>query len=385
MARRVGCAPIVWIAPELRPSFTVRFGSVQRAKEFLQSWGDFSELNVKPIRMGLSGALVTKILATDRSGRHRILVSKFDVRSRIRREVSRVEHFIQGIILHAPEVRDRGYDPQSGQACVTYAFAGDVTLSQKIGSLWLQEEYDEAARLLRSVLKLLETLHWELRETLSQQQCRAKKVKNPFALDPSRIAHFNALHETRGIKLRATPGLLRRLEIRSPAGVIIGHNDLHCGNVILDEIGSPWFIDFYEAGLGYVLCDFAFLEADLLFKVLSPTADHRAAVLRHQRLLRSALAFRSTDEFLLDMLSVPTISAPKDSLWAAAQLLRAIRKDAHRMMFRESIEDYRALLLRKAVAYAERDDAEMTMTQRWLAAEAAKILEGTWNNQRARI
>ncbi len=50
------------------------------------------------------------------------------------------------------------------------------------------------------------------------------------------------------------------------------HGDLNGKNILVDEDGHPWLIDFFRTGYGHILRDFVELEADIKFNYLA-TSD----------------------------------------------------------------------------------------------------------------
>jgi len=48
----------------------------------------------------------------------------------------------------------------------------------------------------------------------------------------------------------------------------ITHGDLNGKNILVDENGHPWLIDFFRTGPEHVLRDFVELEADIKFNYL---------------------------------------------------------------------------------------------------------------------
>lgn len=58
----------------------------------------------------------------------------------------------------------------------------------------------------------------------------------------------------------------RKFPIRSY--LCITHGDLNGKNILVDENGYPWVIDFFRTGWGHVLRDFVELEADIKFNCL---------------------------------------------------------------------------------------------------------------------
>jgi nucleoside 2-deoxyribosyltransferase len=55
----------------------------------------------------------------------------------------------------------------------------------------------------------------------------------------------------------------------------ITHGDLHSGNVVVDKDGGAWLIDFYKTGVGHALRDFAEMESDIKFTLMSGNMNAR--------------------------------------------------------------------------------------------------------------
>jgi thiamine kinase-like enzyme len=53
--------------------------------------------------------------------------------------------------------------------------------------------------------------------------------------------------------------------VLSPTPGCLTHGDLHGGNIVIDQSGRPYFIDFQNAGLAPRLIDFAALQATVRF------------------------------------------------------------------------------------------------------------------------
>ena len=49
------------------------------------------------------------------------------------------------------------------------------------------------------------------------------------------------------------------------------HGDLHSQNILLDDNGQAWLIDFYRTGAGHILRDLIELETDIKFNLLDTT------------------------------------------------------------------------------------------------------------------
>jgi nucleoside 2-deoxyribosyltransferase len=55
----------------------------------------------------------------------------------------------------------------------------------------------------------------------------------------------------------------------------ITHGDLHSGNVVVNKDGGTWLIDFYKTGVGHALRDFAEMESDIKFTLMSGNMNAR--------------------------------------------------------------------------------------------------------------
>lgn len=69
------------------------------------------------------------------------------------------------------------------------------------------------------------------------------------------------------------------------------HGDLHASNVIVNQDGHTWLIDFYKTGVGHVLRDFAELESDIKFTLF----NSKSLSARYQ-LEKALLAPKSLEE-----------------------------------------------------------------------------------------
>jgi hypothetical protein len=55
-----------------------------------------------------------------------------------------------------------------------------------------------------------------------------------------------------------------------PVSQCITHGDLHAGNILMDERGECWLIDFYRTHPSHILRDVVKLEVDIKFNLLDP-------------------------------------------------------------------------------------------------------------------
>lgn len=120
----------------------------------------------------------------------------------------------------------------------------------------------------------------------------------------------------------------REFPIRSY--LCITHGDLNGKNILVDENGHPWLIDFFRTGRGHVLRDFVELEADIKFNYLQ-TSDLEA-LYEFESSLTSLKKFDDLYEF--------ENKKNIDELAKAFNIIRELRTLAHSVV--EPSNDMRA-------------------------------------------
>jgi nicotinamidase-related amidase len=256
------------------------------------------EVRLVPIGGGYSGSRVFGCRPVDRMGRREIpFVVKIDRHDRIARERVAVESVENLLGANAPRLAD--YVDLETRGAIKYHFAtmyaGQVRTLQRAVR---EASGPEAVRALfdRVIERLLRRLYQS--PVLDRLSLFEYYSYQPRYAD-STLQRIAALAEVAGDRVRV-PGL--EGDLRSPSAFYehlfeketgeaeevpcaVVHGDLNLANVLLDDAGNTWLIDYYWTRMGHALDDVAKLENDLKF-LMVPLEDDvgfaRAAALeRH--------------------------------------------------------------------------------------------------------
>jgi nicotinamidase-related amidase len=241
-----------------------------------------------PIGGGYSGSRVFGSFPVDRLGRHEIpFVTKIDRHDRIARERVAVEGVENLLGANAPRLAE--YVDLETRGAIKYHFAtmqaGQVRTLQRAfreadGPGAARGLFDRVCdRLLRRLYQSPGLDRLDLFEYYGYQARYAE----------STLARVAEIGEARGETVRVEgieallphPGRFYRLlhgrgrrEAEEVACCVV-HGDLNLANVLLDEAGNTWLIDYYWTRLGHALDDVAKLENDLKF-IMVPLEDDGA-------------------------------------------------------------------------------------------------------------
>lgn len=101
----------------------------------------------------------------------------------------------------------------------------------------------------------------------------------------------------------------------------ITHGDLHAGNILMNDNGDCWLIDFYRTYESHILRDFVVLETDIKFRLqdqLAPDAFYDL----EQLLLR----FERPANILIALQDLPRTARK------AAEVIAGLRSEAWRLL-----------------------------------------------------
>ena len=237
---------------------------------------------------GYSGSRVFGSTSVDRLGRREIpFVVKIDRHDRIARERVAVEGVENLLGANAPRLAE--YVDLETRGAIKYHFAsmqaGQVRTLQRA---FREAEGREAVRAVfdRVIDRLLRRLYQS--PVLDRLDLFAYYSFEPRYAQ-STLARVAELAETRANLVRIASldeplphpkrfyKLLHERDRREPEEVAcsVVHGDLNLANVLLDDAGNTWLIDYYWTRMGHALDDLAKLENDLKF-IMVPLADDGA-------------------------------------------------------------------------------------------------------------
>lgn len=259
----------------------------QRLVEHL--FRDCREVRLEPLAGGFSGSRVFRSAAVDRQGLEQVpFVLKVDSHERIARERVGVESVESLLGAASPRLVD--YVDLETRGAIKYQFAtmhgGGVRTLQK--ALRAAATPAEVRALFGNVAaRVLARLHQRpQREEL--QLFRYYGFRPEYA--QSTLRRVSALAEReQGDRLwvaglpEALPhpalvyGNLERFLAEEPCESAVAwiHGDLNLANLLLDDGGNVWLIDYFWTRVGHALQDLAKLENDLKF-ILLPLPDDGA-------------------------------------------------------------------------------------------------------------
>jgi nicotinamidase-related amidase len=241
-----------------------------------------------PIGGGYSGSRVFGSFPVDRMGRREIpFVTKLDRHDRIARERVAVEGVENLLGANAPRLAD--YVDLETRGAIKYHFAtmhaGQVRTLQRA---FREAKGPAEARALveRVIDRLLRRLYQS--PAIDRLDLFAYyRYERRYA--EATLARVAELGEERGDHVRVE-GLAeplphpRRFYARlhenakrrdEEVACAVVHGDLNLANVLLDDAGNTWLIDYFWTRIGHVLDDIAKLENDLKF-IMLPLADDQA-------------------------------------------------------------------------------------------------------------
>lgn len=248
-------------------------------------------VRLKSLSGGFSGAKVFRTESVDQEGRREVpFVFKSDTLEKIAKERAAVERVENVLGTSAPAMAD--FADLSTRGAIKYFYASmhhspvetlqaklrRAGTPQAVEALFDQLWDDILVRLSQSPVRdrLQLFLHYQFRPEYARHTTDRADALGRVALglpDPRRF-------------YERVPELLKADPEDAPVAWV--HGDLNFANVLMDDAGNSWLIDYFHTGAAHALKDCAKLENDLKF-ILLPVPDE-AALKR----------MREYEEFLLE-------------------------------------------------------------------------------------
>lgn len=208
-----------------------------------------SQPRLEPVTGGMSGAAVFRVVRGARPPRY-LKVALNDAAAALLDEIARTGWLAKRGI---PVPRILRIEDQSDRVAVlTEAMAGVPADTSPL----------PVARLIEALAKSLAALHalppgdCPFDESLAIRLSRAAEAVSAGEIDPDEF-------DPRNRKI-APEALLRRLTASKPdEDIVVVHGDATLSNIMIDESGTPGFLDCGHAGRGDRYIDLAVLSADI--------------------------------------------------------------------------------------------------------------------------
>ncbi len=276
------------LAPRIAAPPGVRLeGEERQLVEYL--FRDCREVTLDPLGGGFSGSRVFRSTSVDQGGRTQIpFVVKIDTHAKVARERVAVESVENMLGAAAPRMAEQVDLATLG--AIKYQFAtmhaGTVTtLKQR-----LAEAPDAGAAhalIDRLIVRVLDRLyqqpslervqlfeHYSYRpEYVAGILERVSSLSTAMGQGRLQITGLAETFAHPAAFYRLLPELLCEEPLEVPCAMV--HGDLNLANVLIDDSGNTWLIDYFWTRVAHALMDIAKLENDVKFLML-PLADDAA-------------------------------------------------------------------------------------------------------------
>ncbi|TAH49010.1 MAG: hypothetical protein EYC68_17900 [Chloroflexota bacterium] len=244
---------------------------------------DASELVLRELNQGFSGAVVLEVRPMLGDLLAKPLVVKVSRRDKIQTEVRNYERYVKPLLMtDATSHMDRGpaYSQHLGGIAYTSAFI-ESDAARDLDHFWREHSAAECIHALEQLFRTLAPW-FDTRSRKRPRNVRELYVK-AFDLEKDTTRLPNAIRATHPdwdwdaprlwfdppSRLLPNPLLwFQQGDARATAAESITHGDLHTRNVMMNPRGQAWLIDFYRTGPSHLLRDLVILETDLKFRCL---------------------------------------------------------------------------------------------------------------------
>lgn len=230
---------------------------------------------------GFSGDRVLRAMVETKTWRENSCLLKLGPKYRIALEREKMETYVLGKLHpgHHPQILGYAHGLRHAGLRLSWATDDDappVSLRRLAADEETPIETLQAivSDLFRNVLKGWHRKNAGLKSVLLFERIRKDLVPKLEAIVPPPAGDAPIFLPIIKAEFMHPAETLRRLEAargkkKTPAFFGLHHGDLNTRNVLLDDRGGIRLIDFYKSGPGFVLLDFARLEADLRFECLN--------------------------------------------------------------------------------------------------------------------
>lgn len=356
------------------------------------------QVKVRALTPGVSGAVV--FLASPQSSHDGRRVSEVDGVLKVGQaqlladEVQRYGMWVAPLLSHPSHFPPLGAPYGLEQASLDhpehlralhYRHVGHTTLGERLRSLLRTGDVQRANALLDALFHVLRPWQ-ETAEPIGTKALTADGVYsfggNPFKEFEQTCAKLNAGISEEGDLIPAGFGRVRDIWGRNALGSerflqSIVHGDLHIDNVIVGPDDTLTLIDFGATGEGHFLRDISTLEAHLVLRAMSPSADTVDDVQRAYLAELGPLYSRGSD-FLSP---IPAQSTPLQAI------VSRLRRYAFYSLMRANadyVPQYFLGVLRHAIRVCTRNET-FSDAQRWLAARVATAIRDSLKLDKRRL
>jgi len=303
-----------------------------------QVWDLFGKLFVKAKRAylsklnpGLTGTAVVRAQPTWEHGLGPSYVAKVGPREKIERESKNYETFVSQYLPHGTVTRVNATCTRHiGAILYTFAAGGQEEPLDEFDKFYECNQSDAIVASLRNLFQNTCRYWYDRRErafeNLPQLYYEAFQLEQEKLVGRIQVVLpcFDPRHETfqfDQVPVEATNPIAwlarHQDECILPVYHSITHGDLTGRNIMVNESGSCWLIDFYRTYNSHILRDFIILETDIKYRLL-PTPDWKDFFALEKTLLQTAQAQ-----------SPPNLESLPADVQKAARIVIALRDMAY--------------------------------------------------------
>jgi ActR/RegA family two-component response regulator len=316
---------------------------------------DAKRVHIAKLKPGLTGAAVIRVQPTWDHGLGPAFVAKIGREDKVRTEAERYEKYVRRYLPPntIAQIKDVAFTRHVGALLYTFTendmvplrefdefyYEGDAqTISNSLRNLFettCQWWYDARERKIQDLQELYyKAFHLEQNKLIQRIQVvlpRFDPEAETFRFDHVPIEAINPIAWLKK----------HRQEYIMPTYTCITHGDLTGRNIMVDQTGKCWLIDFYRTYESHILRDFVILETDVKYRLMkTPLLE---------QFLRMEEALLSTDETGEEATVNLNISRDMRKAAAVINMLRSMAYEfvsgGFRAKYQESRREYLLSLL----------------------------------------
>jgi len=316
----------------------------------------FSEaesLLINPLTSGGSGAAVIMVTPFFESGAGHPVVVKFGHYSQIESEDKNYKHYVQQFVGNARHTSVLDLRRSLRLGGIVYSLVGGA--SDKIKNF--QEFYAESsiADIQKALRKLLYDTcgNWYANKGKLELVDLSEQYLGYLGFSWERIdkAISEGLKRVHGNEFLYFDGLQEKRSFSNPVKYMkgknfplstylcIAHGDLNPGNILLDESGQSWLIDFGSTGIGHILRDIAELDVAIRCQLLENNKANLTERLQLEEALNEPVKFSDVKKL------GDNFASENEEVNKAYQTIVELRKIAYELVMQNPADDIKEYYL----------------------------------------
>ena len=307
---------------------------------FQRLFWDANKITIFPLAEGFSGAGVVKVAPEYDGGLGNEVVVKFGQRKYIEIENGNFSEYVKRFIGGMRSTIVMNFACTLRLAGIVYSLVGNT-----FNKVYSFEEYynlKSIDKIEGVIIKLFqETCRpWYNQKTRPTLKDLAKEYIKELPLDQKKLnqayeSNFKRFYQDGLIQFNGIKSYfinpvswIANKEFCLPISFCVTHGDLNKNNIILDDNGNTWLIDFFRTKKSYVLRDFIRLETTIKFELLD--------IKNVKSLYEFESALLAYDRFPEFLAADPTFSGDEAKLNKAFRIIKKIRELAYLTLGGES-------------------------------------------------